>query len=81
MKKATSTVSLNCADIIVSVAKYKVEGSAEPLKAKVDYEKDEEKVVLTFPSELQVCFENLSTGFPTGLIQTRLYSHRRWLEA
>ena len=56
MKKATCTVSLNCADIVVSEAKFKGEGSTEELKAKIDYEKDEEKVVLSFPSELQVLF-------------------------
>ena len=54
VKKATSTVNLNCADITVSEAKYTAKGSDATLTAKVDYEKDDEKVVLTFPAPLQV---------------------------
>ena len=61
MNKSTSSVVLNSADIDVSFASFSAPGGSEIQAKEINYNKDEEKVILTFP-------ENLPTGFNVFLL-------------
>ncbi|KAK3096131.1 hypothetical protein FSP39_023548 [Pinctada imbricata] len=72
VEKATPTVILNSADIEVQSAVYSAGGSGDTnIKASVEYNKDHEKVTLTFPSDLQVGTGRLQLEF-TGELNDKM---------
>ena len=66
VNKSTSSVVLNSADINVSFASFCIPGGSEIQAKEINYNKDEEKVILTFP-------ENLPTGFNVFLFFSCFY--------
>lgn len=71
VKKAVSTVHLNCVDIAIQKAAYQPENGSSEQKGKVSYDKDEELAILSFPSELQAGKGTLRLEF-TGELNDKM---------
>lgn len=51
---ATKAVALNCIEIDISAVSYLPEGAGAEVAGTVEYQKENETAVFTFPQELQV---------------------------
>ncbi|XP_075033123.1 puromycin-sensitive aminopeptidase [Mixophyes fleayi] len=63
VKNATNQIVMNCADIDIITASYAVEGDEEIHATGFNYQNEDEKVTLSFPSTLQTGFGMLKIDF------------------